>query len=257
MILHAVVAALLLVAPSWGAGGGAWIGDIEGTPEVLLDGIEPWVPAVVGQELSAGTQLRTGKGAAVVAFPDGSKVRVSRNALFTVEAAEPAKVGVFITLGRLECWVKKLAGRSFVARSPMAVAAVRGTVFAFNVNSARQTTIDLFSGQLAVNDVFGHQTLINPGQRVVASLTGSSNVARLPAAARPPAEPKVAPVRPPLPPKAGGDEGKPKPQPKLAPKPPPPPPPPPGEEGTLPPPPPPPNPTQDQPKDTTVSPSSP
>lgn len=171
----------------------SYIGIVEGRAEVLLDGVEPWLPAAVGQKLSNGTQVRTkGKSSVTIAFTDGSKVRLGPNANFKLEEAAPSKVSIYIGLGKLEAWVSKFAGRTFQTRNPVAVASVRGTVFAMNVFSPTQVTTDLFSGSLNVTDNFGRTVPMAEGQRVEAdAVGGAAPPAALPPSARAPVEPVV------------------------------------------------------------------
>lgn len=175
------------------AGMASYIGIVEGKAEVLLDGVEPWIPAAVGQQLSNGTQVRTkGKSSVTIAFTDGSKVRMGPNANFKLEEAVPSKVAIYVGLGKLEAWVSKFAGRTFQTRNPVAVASVRGTVFAMNVISPTQVTTDLFSGSLNITDNFGRTVPMAEGQRVEAdAVGGAAPPAPLPPSVKAPAEPVV------------------------------------------------------------------
>ena len=169
----------------------AFIGALEGQAEVLLDGVEPWQPAKLSQRLTAGTQVRTKAASSVtLGFTDGSKVRVGPNANFKLEEVQNSKISVYIGMGKLESWVKKWAKRTFQARNPVAVASVRGTVFAMNVNSPTDVVVDLFSGGLAVTDNFGRTTPMVEGQRMSADASGGGTPpVNLPPDVTAPAEP--------------------------------------------------------------------
>lgn len=169
----------------------AFIGALEGSAEVLLDGIEPWQPAKLSQKLTAGTQVRTkGASSVTLGFTDGSKVRVGPNANFKLEEVQTSKISVYIGLGKMESWVKKWAKRTFQARNPVAVASVRGTVFSMDVRSPTEVTVDLFSGSLAVTDNFGRTTPMAEGQRMNADASGgAAPPAPLPPDVTAPAEP--------------------------------------------------------------------
>lgn len=175
------------------AGMASYIGIVQGNAEVLLDGVEPWVPAAVGQQLTNGTQVRTkAKASVTIAFTDGSKVRLGPNSNFKLEAAAPSKISIYVGLGKLEAWVSKFAGRTFQTRNPVAVASVRGTVFAMNVLSPTQVMTDLFSGSLNITDNFGRTVPMIEGQRVEAdAVGGAAPPAPLPPSAQAPAEPVV------------------------------------------------------------------
>ena len=135
----------------------AYVGLVSGSVQVQLGGSDIWSMAKLGQALPGGTQVKTeAGGSCTVAFSDGSKVRIGPKASFKLEEAAPSKVAVFIGLGKLEAWVKKLANRTFQARNPVSVAAVRGTVFAMDVLSPTSVTLDCFEGSLAVQDNFGN-----------------------------------------------------------------------------------------------------
>lgn len=249
--LKAALALSLLTVPalSWSQdGAAATLGQVTGAVDVLLDGVEPWVAAKAGQQLTSGSQLRAGKsGTAVLVFFDGSKVRISRNTQFTIEGASPSNISMRLGLGKLEAWVAKLKGRKFQVRTGAMVAAVRGTVFAMESPDGKAARVDLFSGSLACMDSFGHSTTLNPGQSLAATQTGGAAApAPLPPSAKAPPEPALAHGPPP----PGGAQGK-GPPPRgdrkggpMGPGP-----------GGVPPPPPPPNPLQNT--STTVSPSSP
>jgi hypothetical protein len=256
MNVLAFAAALFIAVPSFAApattAAAATVAEVSGGAEVLLDGVEPWTKAAAGQELTPGSKVRTSRsGSATLLFFDGSKVRISRSAEFTLESAEPAKISLFLAIGKLEAWVSKLKTRNFQTRTPSAVAAVRGTVFEMDCPTGKDTTVDLFSGSLAVNDNFGHSSLLAPGQSLV---TGAASGAApkpvaLPPSVKPPVEPTIAlaPAKP-APAPATQTAAVPPPLPVDT-------------AGTVPPPPPPPNPAQNtavaSPCSLTVSPSTP
>lgn len=220
-----------------------------GAPLVLLDGIEPWRRAQPGYELTPGTKVHVGpRGLVVLAFSDGSKIRLTQNADFTLEEAQSSSIAGFLGLGRLEAWVSKNSQREFKIHSAQAVAAVRGTIFSM-VASNNGTIVDLFSGRLDLSDLFGHTAVLMPGRQATVAPQSAAppRVVMMPARLynAPPQAPLVAIPPPPPSPPSG-----------QAPAPPPGalPPPPPPQDGSALPPPPPPNPLQNQ---QVVSPSAP
>ncbi|HAM35361.1 MAG TPA: hypothetical protein DEB40_10115 [Elusimicrobia bacterium] len=171
----------------------AYMGGLTGSVQVQLGGSDIWSLAKLGQQLPRGTQIKTeDRSSCIVVFSDQSKVRLGARAAFKLEEVSPSKVSVFIGLGKLEVWVKKLATRSFQARNPVSVASVRGTIFAMDVLSPTSVTVDCFEGSVAVQDNFGNTSSVAQGQRVEANATtGASAPAPVPVNVARPVEPTV------------------------------------------------------------------
>lgn len=111
--------------------------------------------------MAAGDQLRTLKGAKVtLAFDDGSKVELGPNSNFTLEESATEGNSMRLSLGGLKAFVQHMAGRRFEVHTPTAVCAVRGTEFEVGVNAKGGTSIQMFSGILAVGDHRGNETMI-------------------------------------------------------------------------------------------------
>jgi hypothetical protein len=178
----------------------AYVGLISGSVQVQIAGSELWTLAAPGQILPAGSQIKTeAKASCTVAFSDQSKVRIGPKATFKVETVTPSKISVFIGLGKLEAWVRKGLNRTFQTRNPVSVASVRGTVFAVNVLTPTNVTVDVFEGAVAVQDNFGNTASVGQGQRVEANAaTGASAPAPTPPSVTAPIEPTVT-VTPPAP----------------------------------------------------------
>lgn len=171
----------------------AYIGELGGTAKVLMDGVEPWADAKIAQKLTTGTAIRTGAGGSLtVVFTDGSKVKLGPNSTFKIEAIAVNKVAVYIGLGKLDVWVKKLKGRLFQARNPVAVASVRGTIFSMAVVSPTQVMMQCFEGGLSVADNFGRTQSVGAGQQLAASSVAGA--AEPPTALPPNAAAPVEPV---------------------------------------------------------------
>jgi hypothetical protein len=150
-----------------------------------------WAKLARGQSVAPGTQVRVGpKSSALLIFPDASKVQVSADTTFTLEAATRKDVGLFVNSGTLQAWVTKLKGRSFKIRSSAAVAAVRGTTLRYVVLPGGQVRIDLFTGKVDVSDAFGRFTQLEAGERLTADKNGSKTE-DLPPSTDTPSEPKV------------------------------------------------------------------
>lgn len=187
----------------------ATIAEISGEPEVLLDGVEPWMKASAGMQLTPGSKIRTGAGSATLLFFDGSKVRISEHADFTLEGAESSSIALFLGMGKLQAWVAKLRSRTFKTRTPTAVASVRGTKYDLSTDG-KNTTINLYQGSLAVNNNFGQSTLLSAGQSIQTGVsapapgkTGTTPAFRpvaLPPNMTMPPEPKLTMAPPMMPP---------------------------------------------------------
>lgn len=166
---------------------------VEGTALIQSPGTQDWRYAVAGQAVPEGSLVRTkGDGRLTLMFTDGTKLRLGPNASFKLEEVKPNKIGVYIGLGRLESWVKKLTARKFTARNPVAVASVRGTDFVMDVLSMTEVIMDLHSGFMDVTDSLGVLTAMVEGQRIEAAVTGAGPLMAMPpgfAMALPPAPP--------------------------------------------------------------------
>jgi len=176
----------------------ALVGKVEGKAQFRLDETQPWNDAKEAVRLPEGAQVRTMAGSSIViTFLDGSKVRLGPNVTFKLEAATPSKVSVFIGLGKLECWVKRLTSRRFQARSPVAVASVRGTIFSKDVreHSPIVDVTNVYEGVVDQTDLYNNTIGIGPGTSVAADAeTGNSAPGTIPKdQATPPVEPKEKP----------------------------------------------------------------
>ena len=198
------VAALLLTS-AFGSPVAAWsavmlcaVSETKGAADINLHG--SWEPAKAGASLPGGAQLRTGAdGGIVLVFSDATKLRLGPGTSFTLDDLQPTHVAVSISLGRLEAWVKKLSGRAFEAKTPTAVAAVRGTVFAFNVAKNGSTDFQLFSGRLSIADNSGRTVTLNSHQGLQTSSSGAEAAPMpLPPGAAAAPEPPGAPPKGPL-----------------------------------------------------------
>jgi hypothetical protein len=148
---------------------GAVLSSVVGKVEHMAKGSDAWKPASSQQLVQVGDQIKTGpKGKAFVVFLDGTKLLINEKSEFAYRSHSPKKVGVYMAVGILEAWVKRVAKRRFEVRTPSAVASVRGTEWRTEVTPAGDTRFDLFGGNLDVNDNFGNFQPIDAGQRIVA-----------------------------------------------------------------------------------------
>jgi hypothetical protein len=145
----------------------AYVGSIKGEALIQAKGSKAWVSAKVGQRIPPGALLQTLVGSScVVAFSEGSRVRLGSRAYFQTEELGPSNIAVYGRLGKLEVWVKKLAKRRFRVRHPAGVASVAGTYFVVHVLDEAKVLINVFQGSLFVADEFGKMFTVSQGYGV-------------------------------------------------------------------------------------------
>ncbi|MBI5525352.1 MAG: FecR domain-containing protein [Deltaproteobacteria bacterium] len=116
-----------------------------------------WHDAAPGENLLAGDRLKTGSdGAAIVALPDGSEIKVSSGTLFEFNDSrhgEDSAGSVALFLGKLWARVQKAAGTRacFVVSTPTAVAGVRGTELEVGVADDGATLVSVAAGAVALS----------------------------------------------------------------------------------------------------------
>lgn len=124
-----------------------------------------WRPAVVGDPLFYGDQVRSGPdGEATIVFEDDSLLKVHANAQLAVNAiVSPVekKSAVLLFFGRL--WArlgrKALQRRSFEVQTTTAVCGVRGTQFTTAAYADGTTVVQVDSGQVRVDNESDTRTL--------------------------------------------------------------------------------------------------
>ena len=175
-----VLAALSLIAflaftRPIAARAGAQIVNSNGSVQVQ-QGQSPELKGVPGTPypLSEGDRVRTGPAsAAVILLGDGSKVELGADSDFLIEVSTPGLTRIFLKVGLLRSWVKKLAMREFSVRTPTVVASVRGTEFRVQTQFDGRTAVDLFDGLLNVRDNRGRDFTLQPGERIEADFMGA------------------------------------------------------------------------------------
>jgi hypothetical protein len=157
----AVAVGVLLLASTAGAGAAAKETKVTFFKGDVTAGTAPTFARVKrGQELRAGSVVKTGEGArAELTFPDGSVVRVGPNAELKIDGSsfdgKTKEVKVAATLVGGQAWAKvaKLVGdeSQFNLKTNNAVAGVRGTVFRVNVDRDEATVVKVYNGAVAVS----------------------------------------------------------------------------------------------------------
>ncbi|MDD5629297.1 MAG: FecR family protein, partial [Elusimicrobia bacterium] len=166
-----------------------FMSEMTGAVEVQLGGSDIWKRAKVGEALPPGTTIKTAANSnCTIVFADRSQVRLDSNSSLKLEELSNAKVQVFLPLGRVDAWVKKLAGRAFQIRTPSATAAVRGTVLRIETDATGTRTY-VFDGVVVSQNMLGQVLTAHAGQTITVQI-----------AAAPPPPPPPAPGAPPAPP---------------------------------------------------------
>jgi len=144
-----------------------------------------WVRAAAGMELKKNDQVMTGKdGAVQLSFANGATMLVKERSRFAMKTDKWGKIIAFRRGEFLIGLRTKLQGNDrFRVKTPVAVAAVRGTVFWGKHEDAEGTSIACFTG---VVDVWakGKNVALEPGLKTTVS------------ADAPPADPVAAGIPP-------------------------------------------------------------
>ena len=178
-VLRLSLAAVLALGLA-GSSGAAKITDTWGKVEVKRQGSEDWERVEGAAALKTGDSVRTNwRGRLRMYLEDGSRVDLGSSSSVSLDAdgAGGVNTKLKLGLGRLKAWVMK-AQRKFEVRTPSAVCAVRGTEFEVETDG-RRTSVDLISGQLAVGDNAGNESLLRGGQHVNVDERGIGSVQSL------------------------------------------------------------------------------
>lgn len=114
------------------------------------------------------------KGPSVTGFPDGTQVRLDKGGKLVL-AEEGSGLVVFRLLaGKAWARVAKNKLRRFEIRTPLAVAAVRGTEFTVEINEDGETVTQVIEGAVGVTPLrgdkpVGRETLVQKGETVSVS----------------------------------------------------------------------------------------
>lgn len=144
-----------------------WLRNAPG--KILLTQVQGAVQSAVGTpkagaEVNAGDELRTGKdGYVTIRLADGSTLALSPGSDLAIEgvrkspleSSAAADAKFLLKSGRIEAAVQKrpAGGARFEVRTPIAVAAVRGTRFRVVANESNHTaTSEVIEGVVQVND---------------------------------------------------------------------------------------------------------
>lgn len=155
-----IVAFSLSSGPVFGSDQAAKITFLRGDALVgsTVDG--PWEDAKVGMQLEPGSVIKTlVKSYAEFTLPDGSKLRLSPEAVFQIEttqfaAKKPRRFFSRLFVGKLWAKVNRTFSRSsrnsFKTATRTSVCGVRGTVYDLHAFDDKSTDIYVYDGSVAV-----------------------------------------------------------------------------------------------------------
>jgi hypothetical protein len=145
----------------------ARVAEWKGAVKIVLPGHSASQPSK-GQQLAAGTVIKTTGGHALLNLSDGSQVLIYPHTQVVLK--EPSLLDpnyLHLLLGRIRAQISKRTGGSpsFKLGTPSAVITVRGTKFLVEVNPAQVTEVDVLEGVVEVTGV--HQpaksVVLEPG----------------------------------------------------------------------------------------------
>ena len=145
---------------------------VEGRPQVQIAGKEDFKRVKMNQLIHDGDTLKTEKGDRVgVAFVGGAEMRINENSVFVVQSGGGTKpTTVYTSLG--DAWTRLISGHNGIqVRSPVAVAAVRGTEADIDVSD--RMGVKVYEGLVDVMNDKG-KTSLQAGQQTSVSGAGSA-----------------------------------------------------------------------------------
>lgn len=151
--------------------------------EVRVSGAEgaedpaAWEPAEAGMTLLAGSKVKTDKeGTADLLFEDGTAVHIDKGADFELTEAREEDRG---RIWKIRLWAGRLLSQvvkgprpaRYQVRTPVAVAAVRGTEFVADVSESGGTGVAVFEGEVESQafdeeKAVGEPVTVQPDQEV-------------------------------------------------------------------------------------------
>ena len=139
---------------------------ISGVVKVQLKVDSEWIPAEKGMALGENTKVQTDEdGELVIVFEDGTAAKVDKNTTFIIrEAKKTAKQRYFIiellkgsiTSNSATITTVDEIGLNYQIKTPVAVAAVRGTIFIVE-HKEDKSDIAVFKGSVNVQGQTGHE----------------------------------------------------------------------------------------------------
>lgn len=129
-----------------------------------LKGAKPLAAVVLPYELETDDEVKAGPDSrARVVFDDGAQVEVFPGTTFSLGKSNDTQV-VNLAAGRVKSWVQGGLRNRFQVKTPIAVAAVRGTEF--DVAFGTDMEVEVFDGLIGVRDLLGNEVLVASGERL-------------------------------------------------------------------------------------------
>lgn len=182
MLIAAMAVVIIAVGLVWyfnpGVAYAASLAEVAGPVEARLSSDAPWLPAVSGQTVPVGAEIRTlAGGQATVVFPGGDSVRLTSNTQLALTALSQSDSFWHIALRQSSGQTDNSVGVATSLDSLQTPAGEVGgtaTRFSVRVEADDATTISVSEGMVTVTtssgalDVFAYQSVqIVPGSRPV------------------------------------------------------------------------------------------
>jgi hypothetical protein len=136
------------------------LADLSGTVEIIPSGKTQGMPASVGYRFSEGDSIKTyDDGSAELFFEKTGVVYIQPSSFLTVRKAEIVGDVIdtesVVKSGAIKSKIRKLASgdSQFKIRTPVAVAAVRGTTYVVRVTLNGHTTVYVLDGEVALTSL--------------------------------------------------------------------------------------------------------
>jgi hypothetical protein len=127
-----------------------------------------WAEAEAGTPLQEGDAIRTDNGAnAEISLDGDTVVLLNQNSEFKADSLKSRFTKFFLSLGSLTAKIRKLQNKDdqFQIRTPVAVAAVRGTELAVDAGGGESAVVGVFDeGQVAVQTEGHEDVVVNAGE---------------------------------------------------------------------------------------------
>lgn len=126
---------------------------IEGDVKIREKDSLKWIAVTEGTKLSEGVQIKLGKNSfAEVRLGQNKKMQVNEETMVAVQN-KPKKTSLDVIYGSLKAKVKKIPGEELEVRTPVAVAAVRGTEFAVTHEQEDTAEVEVYDGDVAFRNI--------------------------------------------------------------------------------------------------------
>ncbi len=167
------IAAAVLLAGATAAAAGPLITVIPNGPvEMRPAPNAPWRAVHEGETVTAGAEVRThADSMALLRFPDGSRVQLSRATIFGVDKTNREQTSFSLKLGDIRAAFAGLFSSRITIRTPTAVCAVRGTVFELGA-TPENTKVNMAEGVLEVKDNQGQKAVVTSEESMTIGQSG-------------------------------------------------------------------------------------